>query len=322
MELENNTSFPAMLYRTTLSEQDGKARFAAAVITRVTYDLTEWGVVPSGEQVWKLSPEPWDGPHGPMDGDEVFYRGGVDVFVFGRARTPNGRPAPQVNVELKVNTFRYRTTVFGDRTWQRVGKGLVASAPKPFTEVPLTPDRAFGGAGEWDGLTVPDQNNPDGRGFALNEDAAVGVSLPNLEFPDQLIRKWDDAPPPALWTPLALTSRIRMVNGLKFDELGDLEELRPTFFNAAPPGLIVPKVSPGDRIEIAGVTANGGFVMELPPNSLRTRLQFGERVIEEPLAIDQVGIEVDERRAFVTYRYPFRYVMNPLEKRTCELYPR
>ena len=86
MELENHTAFPAMLYRTSLPEKDGKERLAAAVIARVTYDLTDWGSVPRGDQVWKLSGEPWEGPHGPMDGDEVFFRGGVDVFVFGRAR--------------------------------------------------------------------------------------------------------------------------------------------------------------------------------------------------------------------------------------------
>src|SRR5262245_39579155 len=145
MELENHTAFPAMLYRTSLPEKDGKVRFAAAVIARVTYDLTDWGIVPSGEQVWPLSPESWVGPQGPMDGDEVFFRGGVDVFVFGCARTPNRRPLPRMTVELKVNEFRYRTAVFGDRTWQRVGAELVASPPKPFTEIPLTPDRAYGG---------------------------------------------------------------------------------------------------------------------------------------------------------------------------------
>jgi hypothetical protein len=101
-----------------------------------------------------------------------------------------------------------------------------------------------------------------------------------------------------------------------------LTKLKPEFFNAAPPGLIVPKLSPGERIEISGVTTNGRFVLELPPNNLRTKLRFGDRLVEQPLAIDQVGVEVDEKRAFITYRYPFRYVMNPLEKRSCELVPR
>jgi hypothetical protein len=155
MELENHTAFPALLYRTTLPEQDGQARFAAAVIARVTYDLTDWGLVPSGEQVWPLSPEPWAGPHGPMDGDEVFYRGGVDVLVFGHVRAPGGRPTQRVEVALRVNDFGYQTVVTGDRVWERAGKDLVPSSPKSFTAIPLTPAHAYGGKGEWDGLDVP-----------------------------------------------------------------------------------------------------------------------------------------------------------------------
>jgi hypothetical protein len=322
MELENHTQFPGMLYRTTLPEKDGRARFAAAVIARVTYDRTDWGLVPAGEQVWPLVPEPWVGPQGPMDGDEVFYRGGVDVLVFGHARAPGGRPVTRVEVTLRVNDFQYQTVVFGDRVWERAGDELVPSPPKPFTAIPLTPDRAFGGKGEWDGLDVPYQWNPDGRGFYLEKESAVGRPLPNVELPDQSVRRWDDTPMPALWTPLAITSCVRMLNGLELDERGGLKKLKGEFFNAAPPGLIVPRLSPGDRIEIAGVTESGPLTVELPPNNLKARLQFGEKVIEQPLAIDQVGIEVDQHRVFVTFRYAFRYVLNPLEKRTCELLPR
>lgn len=322
MDLENHTHFPAMLYRTALPERDGVARFAAAVIARVTYDLTDWGLVPCGEQVWPVSPAPFDGPKGPMDGDEVFIREGVDLFVFAHARTPGGRPFRRMTVGLRVNDLRYETTVTGDRTWRRVGTELVATEPEPFAVIPLTPARAFGGTGEWDGLSVPHPDNAAGRGFAIEESAAVGGPLPNVEHPSHPVRKWDDNPPPAFWTPLPIVSRERLRNGLKYDDKGRLAGIKPRFYNAAPPGLMAPALAPGDRIELAGVTESGRLAVELPPNSLKVRLRFGDNVTEQPLAIDQVGIEVDDRRVFVTFRYPFRYTMRQFRKRVCELLPR
>jgi hypothetical protein len=39
------------------------------------------------------------------------------------------------------------------------------------------------------------------------------------------------------------------------------------------------------------------------------------------LVIDQIGIDTILDQVFITYRYPFRYEIVPLEKRTCLLVP-
>ena len=59
----------------------------------------------------------------------------------------------------------------------------------------------------------------------------------------------------------------------------------------------------------------------LPHAPVRARVRVGQHGDESPLPIDQVGIDVERQQVFVTYRYPFRYVMNPLELRSCELLP-
>ncbi len=48
-------------------------------------------------------------------------------------------------------------------------------------------------------------------------------------------------------------------------------------------------------------------------------MAFCEERAECPLRIDQLGIEADVRRVFITWRYPFRYVLLPLQKRSCVL---
>jgi hypothetical protein len=295
-------------------------RFAASVLARVTYDLDDATLRPSKEQPWIVSAAPWDGPSGPMDSDEVFYKGGVDLFVFGHARTERGRPQTQLKVVLEVGAFRREVLVFGDRVWQRQGKQLVPSSPQSFKAIPLTLAYAYGGKVEWDGLDIAFPDNPEGKGFYAQEAEAVDQPLPNLEEPDQLIRRWDDRPDPVGWAICAFPSGPRLRNGVVLDEEHTISKLRPQFFNAAFPRMIAERVQPGDTVRLEGVSENGPLAFSLPRHGFHVRLQFDDEVIERPLSIDQVGIEVEKRRVFVAYRYPFRYVLYPLQRRSCELF--
>ena len=99
MDLTNETGLPAFLMRTAIEEN----RIAAAAFARVSYDIQRDGRLERrAEQPWIVSRAPWVGPRGPMPSDEVFYRGGVDIFVFGRAWAPGGRPAKAVLVRVTV----------------------------------------------------------------------------------------------------------------------------------------------------------------------------------------------------------------------------
>lgn len=315
MELQNATPWPAKLFRSPLDD----TRFAAALVVRVTFQLTADGPVPAAEQPWIVSPGPWAGPQGPMDGDAVFRRGGVDLFLFGTARAP-GRAVSELPVELTVGAFRRRIRVIGDRAWVRRAGGLEPTAPVPFRSMPLSLDRAFGGAVMWDGLEVSYPDNPAGRGYAIDERSAEGTRLPNLEDLRSPIRRWDDRPDPVGLGCCPITSGPRLRNALVLDGAGQLAELRPTFFNAAFPGMIARRVVPGDAVRVTGVGPGGGtLAFAVPDARLLVQLRFGEQAIERPLAVDQLGIEADQQRIFVTYRYPFRYVMHPRQLRTCRL---
>src|SRR4051794_11391955 len=159
MELQNRTSWPAALFRGVI----GDDLLYGSLVARVTYDLVNGVLAVSKEQAWKVSGGPWDSDYGPMNGDELFYKGGVDLFLFGHARAAQGRATAQSEVNIEVGSFRRRVQVFGDRVWERRGKSLVPSEPKPYSAMPLTLAKAFGGTDVWDELPIPFPDNPGGK---------------------------------------------------------------------------------------------------------------------------------------------------------------
>jgi len=63
--------------------------------------------------------------------------------VLGHAYAPRGRPVSALTVALTVGQVHRELLVLGDRSWAPNHK--TASPPTPFTRMPLTYGRAFGG---------------------------------------------------------------------------------------------------------------------------------------------------------------------------------
>jgi len=316
MELVNHTPFPAFLW-TAIADDE---RLMAALVTRVTFDHRGGLLTPSAEQVWRVSPAPCESPYGQVEGDDIFYKGGVDLILFGNAQAPAGRELTRLDVLIELGDFSRRVLVFGDRTWERRGAGLLPSQPQPFRTLSLGLENAFGGKADWDGLEVPFADNPAGKGYYLEEDQALSQPLPNLEDPEHLVRNWDDRPDPVGLglCPMANSKRLR--HGVEFDDHGALRKLHPRLFNSAFPEMVVANVKPGDRCRLVGVSKSGSMKFSIPDLHLRIRLTFDKEVIERPLAIEQVGVEIDASRVFITYRYPFLFVLYPLQRRLAELF--
>jgi hypothetical protein len=317
MDLENRTPFHAALYRGCIDDR----RMYGSVVARLTYDLRGDALVLAEEQSWPVKPGPWDGPHGPMEGDELFYRGGVDLFVFGAARPPDGKPVGSLDVTVAAGrNFSTSVRVFGDRRWEKRWRRLEMTPPRPFDAVALTIQNAYGGADEWDELPIPFPSNPAGRGYAISAESADGKALPNIEDPARLIRSWEDQPQPVGVGVCPMGCGPRILDRVVFEEgTGVLKEIKPTFYNHAFPRMIAPFLEPGDPIRVTGVRPGGPVEFALPPPPLTVRVRIGRHGDEGPLPIDQVGIDVEKRQVFLTYRYPFRYVLTPLEPRCCEL---
>jgi hypothetical protein len=316
MELDNHTRFPAGIFRTVIDQH----RIAASVLVRITFDIRDELLVPSAEQVWLVSGPPWEGPQGPMDSDEVFYKGGVDLFLFAHARAPGRRPVRQMEVRIAVGEWQRTIRVTGERAWVRGPGALQPTVPLSFVELPLTLANAYGGKGEWDGLPFACPDNEHGKGFFVKEEDAVGRRLPNIEDPRAPVTAWTDRPAPVGVVQCPMISAQRLRNGVRLDEQGKLVELRPTMFNAAFPEMILERVQVGDTVRVDGVLHEGPLVFRIPDAAPHLRLEFEDQVFEPALDIDQIGIEADLGRVFIAYRHPFRYTIHALQRRSCELF--
>lgn len=316
MDGENTTPFPAILLTTVLDE----TRMGGAMIARVTYDLRDGQLTPAADQPWIVSGDPWESPFGPFEADQPFRKGGVDVLIVGSACAPEAKPAKQVTVSVAVGAFKFTAIAFGARTWREggPGRGLIATDPAPFVELPLVAEHAFGGEMTVDGLSSPHPDNPKGMGLYIDEAAARNQPLPYLEDASQLITAWSDRPDPVGFGVCPLTNGQRLRASVDVVD-GRLERVKSRLFNQAHPKLVAPKAEPGDEVVLTGFAPGGPITITLPATHLAVQLILGEKSVVRTLTIEEIGIDVAASRVFLGYRYPFRYHFVAHQRRVCRL---
>lgn len=204
--------------------------------------------------------------------------------------------------------------VFGDRTWIRSGEVLTPSTPKPFVEMPLDLQHAYGGVATFDGMAMPFADNREGTGFFVEPAAAEGGALPNIEDPEALIRTWEDRPEPVgvgMCEP-HFGPRARRGSVVEDDRVVGV---RRSLYNVAFPRFVCPSPAPGEQVELRGMGPTRTFRLPATPPLATTRV--GERSYVDPFRIDQIGVEPARRRFFVTYRYTFVYRLVVGDARSC-----
>lgn len=244
------------------------------------------------------------------EGQGVPTRPGTDIYLVGHAWTPGGRPAPRAQVALRVGPCQRGAVVFGDRYWTEGVAGLRPSSPAPFTQLPLVYERCFGGSPENPsrGVVEAADRNPVGQGLVARASQAAGERLPNFEDPQALITTPADHPWPRGFGPVARHWQPRRALGGTYDELWlktraplwprDLDE---RFFCAASEGLCAtPHLRGGEPVRLVGVCPDGPFEFVLPTVHLQCKFEFRDRTVPEPMILDGVVLEPDER-AFTLY---------------------
>ncbi|MFH1983889.1 MAG: DUF2169 domain-containing protein [Pseudomonadota bacterium] len=182
---------------TSYGVQDRYA-MTVAVLTFFNLDAPE---APLKEQdMWKTAAEAL-GKNAALDAGMPKQH--AEFLVCGKACAGEKGPVPAREVAVRVGDVEKRLHVFGERRWETRGGVRVITDPEPFTTLPLTWERAFGGP------DIPE--NPAGHGIAAVP--PVGgepfVPLPNIETPGKLIGAPGDRPPPAGWLPIALDHPFR-----------------------------------------------------------------------------------------------------------------
>lgn len=154
----------------------------------------------------------------------ALFRETTDVILEGCAHSD--KPVTRITTQLSVGPVTKRVEVIGDRQLVVAADGsLSETAPRPFTSMPLTYDRAYGGRDigaealvERDGIAqhgvLAYPRNRRGRGYLFDVDRKRhhGAPLPNLSDPDDpvvvsrlfatRVGDWIDRPTPACYAPI------------------------------------------------------------------------------------------------------------------------
>ena len=338
MELVNSTPIPAKLVVTTAPPADGRI---GMVVAKATFTLAR-GTSPrlathAAEPVHEDDVAASDGL---LPGDVVPRRdSAMEVILLGRARAPHDRPTTSLTVTLAVGDHRRELVVLGDRQWAPGRSGLVASAPEPFTAMPLDWSRAFGGRAEvWLDRSAPmevcDPVNPRGRGFDprpiaeglcrhLGAPAGYPVvptqrALPNLEDPACRIRHPDDRPVPACWATVPRDVGVAFAGlataGAGAESPAALQELEARAQQAVAFGVLhrchpawrLPPLSREAEVRWSGLSDSAGTGFRLPALRVLADALVGEQHSTLELRPQVLVLRPDRACLHLTYRGFFR----------------
>ena len=238
-----------------------------------------------------------------------------DVLLVGHVRAPEGRQVTRLRAGLRVGSMEKTFDVVGDRVWQAGLTGISASAPQPFTDMPISYDRAFGGADrnsederEHDAY-LP---NPVGRGWYkhLKNAWVDGKPLPNTEEVGKSVGFPSDKYRPVALGPLGRgwPQRARYAGTYDQQWLDDVFPFLPKdfderYYQAAPEDQQVSMPKGPMEVVLSGFTADGVRQFVLPHFEAPVHVfpKRGER--EDLLArLDTIAFEPDEGRFTMSWR--------------------
>ncbi len=232
----------------------------------------------------------------------------AEVLVGGHAAAPGGQPTAQMMLGWAIPPIRKQILVTGDRYWQMTSSGWRQTAPHPFLQMPLAPNRAFGGPSY--------AANPAGAGHLALARSMGGeaVALPNLEIPEQAIRLIEEMPPSAKFGPMAFDAKERLQYAGTYDSAW-LKKIAPGLATDADPRLFLfaPQdqrlggfLSGGEPYALQNFSADQPLIQGHLP-SFRVRCFIGWKdtargVDELPTRIDTLWLFAGARRGIFIYR--------------------
>ncbi|ABF86286.1 conserved hypothetical protein [Myxococcus xanthus DK 1622] len=184
--LQNKTPYAAE--RTWVRDKDGHHHWVVAV--KATFDVDDAGRLrPADEQEPPLpAPVYWgEAGHSSLrfEAELVAPKPHTDVLVNACAHAPGERPAPSVEVAVRIHDVDKMLVVHGERYYTRGLTGVKPSSPKPFVTQPILYEWAWGGTDTHDADArkhVSDMRNPIGQGVASREARLVDQPAHRIEY--------------------------------------------------------------------------------------------------------------------------------------------
>lgn len=233
-----------------------------------------------------------------------------EVITLGRAYSPGGRKCTRRLVSLTVGVHTRHLHVCGDRRWI----SATISEPEPFTSLPLTYERAFGGRCDLyldaeSPLEVTHPLNALGKGFdpepsvvALRRElrlpsglpyVAYERTLPNVEDPQNLVARTTDNPDPASWATVPREIGLCQLRAVRREVSVNL-----ALAHRAHPTWIVSRPAANATVKLTGLTPNGGEEFRLP----QLRIFADTEQERRELCPQMLVLLPEQRRLYVLYR--------------------
>jgi len=280
---------------------NGKGLFIVSTFT--LFDLLDPTDILAETAMWPLVAK--ELPKGAIF-DAAYPKPFGEFLVAGRALSRE--PVKAMHVAVTVGDKSRMLSVFGDRFWHMSPEGPVFSDPHPFNEMPLTPDRAFGGEGF--------AANPVGQGAVAAGlyGQVAQLHLPNIELAGAEIREIEDRPPAALVGPIAMDDPARIALAGTYDKAWVAHEMPdwpkdfdPRYFmSAAREQRFDGFLTGTEPVRVVGMSATQPDVhSSLPGVRARAFVNLAtaqDRLTEIPMHTDTVWILGSELKGVVVNR--------------------
>jgi hypothetical protein len=318
MELVNATTMPATF--TLGLDPDGRER--VVVVIKGTFIIAPRGGVPTlaKEQDDFVFADTFTGKPGfsavVYECDFAPFKPRCDVLLVGSAHAPNGQPVTSLMVGMRLGAMTKGFEVVGDRHWTAGVAGIAASSPKPFTSMPITYDRGFGGPGEASAddpaITNAYAPNPVGAGYfkRARDTDVFAKPLPNTQQPDDPVTSPKGSYRPMSLGPIGRNFALRYPLAGTYDSawLADVfpflpEDFNPAYYQAAPVDQQILYPVGGETVQLLNLTPHEQAPFQLPTIDMPVEFNnaAGERS-EQAAVIDTIVLQPDRARLNLVWR--------------------
>lgn len=271
----------------------GRAGNSLSLTGLLPFDLLDPTIFPTDQQMWQTVTSAF-GQQCVLDHWTPKCQG--EVLVWGQATAPGEQPVARLDVDIRVGSVRKQLRVWGGRHWEHGIFGAYISEPEPFSAMPITHDRSFGGP---DYLACPIGRGHDAR---RRMDGGERVELPNIEYPARPVLHPEDDPGTACLAPVDLAWPVSIARaGGTYDRrwqrgswLDKPDDFDWGVYNVAPPDQRISGYFKGDEsIELTGFHAeHPRIVSRLPGARCRffVRRAHAECLDEVPAVLDTIWV--------------------------------
>ncbi len=235
--------------------------------------------------------------------DLIHKKSRTDVIVHGHAYAQDGSQATMIAVRLRVGSIDKTLSVYGDRIIEGGFVGVTASHPLPFTRMPITYERSFGGTDQQDENPkrhACESSNPVGVGFGTAMKHVNGRPAPNIEYPNSPYRGFDHGRP-AGFGPIARHWTPRSKFAGTYDGRWEKERMpllpsdfEERFYQCAPEDQQTNGfLRGGELVELFNMTPGGYLSFEVPRIRFSFSTQLGIERVEHRANLHTVIIEPD-----------------------------